>query len=106
MKSNPQWKVLLRWLLERGDSGLTVLDIITTRREGHNLAASYRQIIMDLRRNRFGKDEAIFTQCIVVDKQIRTTYYLNSAYRVLAATLLYRGTITRVQPGEQMKLIS
>lgn len=106
MKKNPQWKVLLRWLLERGDSGLTVLDIIITNKEGHNLAASYRQIIMNLRRKRFAADEAIITKSPTVDGQVHTTYYLNPAYRRATISLLHYGVTIRVEPGVQMKLIS
>ncbi len=87
MNRLPAWAILLDWLLERGDVGLTVKEIVSTPRCGRNLGASYRQRVTQLRKM-LGDDEAVKAKPVTVDGQVRTTYRLGFLYVEAAERLL------------------
>ena len=85
----PAWKLLLSWLLERGDIGISVPELLTMKYEGRLLGASYRQRMVDIRR-KIGQD-AIRADSRIVDGAIHTVFWIPQEKRQAAREMLYAG---------------
>jgi len=76
----PAWAVLLEWLVERGQSGVSVLEILQQRRRGMLLGASYRQRLACDIRPRLGAFESVISEERIVAGQTQTVYTLSFFY--------------------------
>ncbi len=92
----PAWKILLEWILERGDVGLGVDDILDTRRRGRKLGASYRQRLADIRR-KLGPG-VIETRSEAVNGETHTTYIVPRSMRQAAMEMLAAGARPMTPP--------
>lgn len=85
----PAWKLLLSWLLERGDIGISVPELLTMKYEGRLLGASYRQRMVDIRK-KIGR-EAIRADSRIVDGATHTVFWIPPEMRQPAREMLYAG---------------
>ncbi len=89
MSRVPAWKLMLSWLLERGDVGIALPEILRVPYEGRLLGASYRQRIRNIR-EKLGQD-AVLADPRRFQGETHTVYWMPKEIRQEARELLYAG---------------